>query len=292
MKITPVMQNNINKTNFKGASSQLPKYSEEVMDAISSSISDAFANVLPKAGKNEKPLGPIYSRITKGIAKGIGALAPTNTSKKLVEGLNHFKKPSARMADLASIAITFFYVNNTMKSKKIDEDRKMPLAINNVTVTVVSSTMAALIDKASDVFLDRVKGAFYHQKGVEVLDKVIEKVPSLAKENENDLAELGKTILQSKEFKRGLKDYTKRVEKAKSLTIFSFVVRFLVTVLMVPVAGKLVSMIKNSAQKNTDNTDAVKSDKKDDNDDNKTELKTEKDDDNDDDNNDDKKDKD
>lgn len=246
MKITPVTQYKNNNTNFKGVET---KYSQRVLDAINSSIKDSFTDVLPKAGKDEKEMGKIYNKVTDVIAHAIGKASNTTVSKKCVEALNHFKKPSARMADLASFAITFFYVNNTRKSEKIPEERKMPLMVNNITVTAVSSTMAALIDKGSDVFLDRVKGAFYQEKGKQVLDKVIEKAPEVLEKGEDGIKELGKDILDSKEFRKGLRDYTKRVEKAKSLTIFSFTVRFLVTVLMVPVAGKIVEVIKEKAGK-------------------------------------------
>lgn len=246
MKITPAMAYKNNQTNFKGSEA---KYSQKVLDVINSSIKESFSDVLPKAGKDAKEMGPMYDRITDGIGHVIGRASNTKLSQKLVEGLNHFKKPSARMADLASFAITFFYVNNTRKSEKIPEERKMPLMVNNITVTAVSSTMAALIDKASDVFLDRVKGAFYQQKGREVLDKVIEKAPEVLEGGEEGIAKLGKDILNSKEFRKGLRDYTKRVEKAKSLTIFSITVRFLVTVLMVPVAGKIVQLIKEKTLK-------------------------------------------
>lgn len=241
MRITPVSQYKKNSTNFKGMES---KYSQKVMDVINSSIKESFSDVLPKAGKDAKEMGKVYDKITDGIGHVIGSATNTTFSKKCVEALNHFKKPSARMADLASFAITFFYVNNTRKSEKIPEERKMPLMVNNITVTAVSSTMAALIDKGSDVFLDRVKGAFYQEKGKQVLDEVIKKAPEVLEKGEDGIKELGKDILNSKEFRKGIRDYTKRVEKAKSLTIFSFTVRFLVTVLMVPVAGKIVEIIK------------------------------------------------
>lgn len=246
MKIAPATQYN-NYTNFKGLEN---KYSPKVVDAIKSSIEESFKSVLPEITEKTEELGPIYDKITDGIGHVIGRCSNTKISQKCVSALNHFKKPSARMADLASFAITFFYVNNTRKSEKIPEERKMPLMVNNITVTAVSSTMAALIDKASDVFLDRVKGAFYEEKGTEVLDKVIKKAPEVLNKGEKGIKELGKDILSSKEFRKGLKQYTKGVEKAKSLTIFAFTVRFLVTVLMVPVAGKIVKIIKEKAIKN------------------------------------------
>ena len=268
MQVTPVTRNT--NTNFKGTSS-IAKYSDDVQKVITQSIDSAFENVLLKTAKElgnnnenklfkglretkiattiKKATDKVQNKITKGIAWAIGKSANTEPSKKMVFGLSHFKKISARMADLASFAITFFYVNNTRKSKKIEEERKMPLMVNNIAVTVVSSTMAALIDKGSDVVLDRVKGALCLKKGKQVLDNVIEKVPDIEKElNGRNIQEFADDILKSKEFRMKIKDYTKRFEKAKSLTIFSFVVRFLVTVLMVPVAGAIVKKIKEKAQ--------------------------------------------
>lgn len=266
MKITPVTQNK-NNANFKGASS-IAKYSDELQNVITNAINGSFENVLkqveekapskisefinniPAIKKINKKTNEIYKKGINGIAWLIGQASDTKLSKKLVNGLSHFKKPSARMADLASFAITFFYVNNTRKSKKIEKERKMPLMINNITVTVVSSTMAALIDKGSDVILDRVKGALCLKKGEEVLNNVIKNASDLIdKTDGKSIEQLAEDILKSKEFRIKVKDYTKRFEKAKSLTVFSFTVRFLVTVLMVPVAGKIVKIVKEKMAK-------------------------------------------
>ena len=229
-------------------------------------ISDFFKKntILNKIKKIRKSAN---NKVIDGIAAIIGKAANTNTSEKLVETLSHFKKPSARMADLASFAITFFYVNNTRKSKKIEEDRKMPLMVNNITVTAVSSTMAALIDKGSDVVLDRVKGSLCFEKGKNVVDNVLNTVPDITdKLNGHSIEDLTEDILRSKEFRIKVKDYAKRFEKAKSLTIFSFTVRFLITVLMVPVAGKIVKLIKENTinkdkHQNIENSHPEKKDK-------------------------------
>ncbi len=277
MKITPVVQNGKNQ-NFKGAST-ISKYGDDVQNAIKIAIESSFQNIFAEADKVNKEPNKIikfindidfvkktkeyankgYEQIIKGIAWVIGKASNTETSKNLVNKLNKFKKPSARMADLASFAITFFYVNNTRKSKKIEEERKMPLMINNITVTAVSSTMAALIDKGSDVVLDRVKGALCLQKGKEVLDNVITSMPDIANKIEGkNIEELSEDILRSREFRTKIKEYTKNFNKAKSLTVFAITVRFLVTVLMVPVAGKIVKLVKEKTkhQALTENTQA------------------------------------
>ena len=273
MKIAPIQNNSRNNVNF-GAVSSITKYGDNIQNAIVNSINKSFDNVLPKINENEKELGPIYNKITDTIASIIGKSANTGVSKKLVDVLNKFKKPSARMADLASFAITFFYVNNTRKSEKIEEERKMPLMVNNIAVTVVSSTMAALIDKFSDVALYRVKGALYNQKGAQVLEQTLNVIKNnnLTDElNGRSIEELGRDILSSQEFIKNIREYSKRFEKAKSLTIFSITVRFLVTVLMVPVVGKLVKIIKEHIKNNPQQAQTVqntaKADKDDDDDD-------------------------
>ena len=270
MKIAPVQNNPKNNVNF-GAVSSISKYGDNLQNAIVKSIDKSFDNILPKISDNEKELGPIYDKITDGIASIIGTAANTGISKKLVNTLNKFKKPSARMADLASFAITFFYVNNTRKSKKIEEERKMPLMVNNIAVTVVSSTMAALIDKFSDVALDRVKGALYNQKGTQALENTVNAIKNnanLAQEFKgHSVEELGKDILSSQEFIKNIREYSKRFEKTKSLTIFAVTVRFLVTVLMVPVVGKLVKMIKEHINKDAQQVQSRQSAAKTDNDD-------------------------
>lgn len=270
MKIAPVQNSPKNNVNF-GAVSSISKYGDNLQNAIVKSIDKSFDNILPKISDNEKELGPIYDKITDGIASIIGTAANTGVSKKLVNTLNKFKKPSARMADLASFAITFFYVNNTRKSKKIEEERKMPLMVNNIAVTVVSSTMAALIDKFSDVALDRVKGALYNQKGTQALENTVNAIKNnanLAQEFKgHSVEELGKDILSSQEFIKNIREYSKRFEKTKSLTIFAITVRFLVTVLMVPVVGKLVKMIKEHINKDAQQVQSRQSAAKTDNDD-------------------------
>lgn len=270
MKIAPVQNSPKNNVNF-GAVSSISKYGDNLQNAIVKSIDKSFDNILPKISDNEKELGPIYDKITDGIASIIGTAANTGVSKKLVNTLNKFKKPSARMADLASFAITFFYVNNTRKSKKIEEERKMPLMVNNIAVTVVSSTMAALIDKFSDVALDRVKGALYNQKGTQALENTVNAIKNnanLAQEFKgHSVEELGKDILSSQEFIKNIREYSKRFEKTKSLTIFAVTVRFLVTVLMVPVVGKLVKMIKEHINKDAQQVQSRQSAAKTDNDD-------------------------
>ncbi len=227
------------------------------------------------------------------IAKLIGKIADTKAGKKLVEGSAHFEKPSARWSDMASIAITYFYVQNTAKSKKIDEERKLPLMINNVMVTVASSTAAFLIDKFTDKPMEDIFKGYLKKHESTLHDKSnINAVKTLAKALEgradadevktlmrhsDDLLEGGldgmsqnlkdaiEALKNNDVVKRAIKEKIienddvakiaaagfekqaskiyKNISKTKSLTVFTLTVRFLVTVLMTPVIGKVVAMV-------------------------------------------------
>ncbi len=268
MKLTPTMSN---AQSFKG---NLEGYAPEVKSGIEKIIKDTFEPVLLNETKYEKfgdklkkmPLfekaGNLKSKIPfmdsaqtavknanvkiqDGIADVIGKASTTKLSKKLVVGLSKLPKPAARMSDLASIAVTYFYVNNTRKSSKIAEERKMPLMINNVLITAVSSTMAFTIDAFSDVFLKGARNALAENKATDVIKKATEQFPDLAKKGDDKaLGKLAEDVIGSSGFKKALGDFEGRLGKAKSLTVFSFVVRFLVTILMVPVTGKLVDMVE------------------------------------------------
>ncbi len=229
----------------------------------------------------------------EGIAKLIGKIAPTKVGQKLVEGTAHFDKPSARWSDLASIAITFCYVQNTAKSEKIDEERKLPLMINNVMVTAASSTAAFLIDKYTDKPMEYLLRGFIKGKGGELhkrADKNIIETLGTALEKGKDAVDIDALKLHSDELLKdgldGITDNLKQsietlknnetvqravkekiidsddiakmaaagfekqaksiyggISKAKSLTVFTLTVRFLVTVLMTPVIGQVVAFV-------------------------------------------------
>lgn len=225
------------------------------------------------------------------IAKAIGAIAPTKVGQKLVKTTSRFDKPTARWSDFASVAITYFYVRNTYKSETMDEDRKLPLMINNVMVTAASSTAALLIDKYTDKPMENLLRGFINNRSDELFEKSKENIVETlqtALEKGKDKVDIDKLkrhaddLLNGTEIKGSLKKAIEKlagdktvqkaiqegiienddimkmavsgfesqakkilgsISKAKSLTIFTLTVRFLVTVLMTPVIGRVVDFV-------------------------------------------------
>ena len=291
---------------FKGGLNSSPSFKGG--DRVSQVI-DLSKETIKKTGL----LGTIKNGYTDAlgepIAKLYGKLSGTKAARKIIEGTSHFDKPSPRWSDLASFAITFFYVNNTRKSEKIDEDRKLPLMINNVMVTAASSAAAATLDKITDKPMENILKGYIKHHEVELHDKSnihIKKVLSSVKDNlhptdadKNSIKNLmknGREILENGAdglsehlqdairalngdgvVKKAIQDGLIKSEevaemaaagfsqqaskvfnnmaKTKSLTIFTITVRFLVTVLMTPVIGKVVAIVKKKMGKDQEAKD-------------------------------------
>ncbi len=273
-----------------------PSFTGSLNDTEKSGNQPSFTGALGNAKKAYDDF------LGEPIAKLIGKFAPTKVGQGLVRTAAKFEKPAARWSDMASIAITYFYVNNTRKSEKIEEDRKLPLIVNNIMVTAASSAAAFLIDKYTDKPVEHLLSGYMKKHGSEMFQKsngsVIENVKkginnasdfdlknmtkhsaellSGGVENLSDVAKTGIKELQNNDvIKEGIKKglfksddvakmalsgfekyagkINKNISKAKSLTVFTLTVRFLVTVLMTPVIGKVVEFIKNKTN-NDDKT--------------------------------------
>ena len=197
------------------------------------------------------------------LAVGIENLAMTTGGEKAVKVLSKSKKPSARMADLESALLTCYWVQNTIRSKKIDPDQKLGLNVHTVLVTLVSSTCAFIIDKLFDKPVDIARNT-YATEVKKVVNSTVDKLGKSASKEQifETVKEEAKSLLGTENIakqisKVGLDDekmisnaidklannYKGNISKLKSLTVFTLVVRFLVPVLMVPISGKLKKKI-------------------------------------------------
>jgi len=76
--------------------------------------------------------------------------------KGIVEAFaKNSKKISARMGDIESFAITGYWIQNTMRSKKIEQDRKFGFNLHTGLVTLVSSAAAFIIDWSLDGLIEK-----------------------------------------------------------------------------------------------------------------------------------------
>ena len=218
MRINSLMNNKIQNTGHI-QQSQSFKGVEKAAQAIVNEI-----NVKPpkKDGFIEEKLNK-YLHLDKHIARGAAKLSQTKASQSLVEWTRKRDHGAARWCDIESVAVTFFYMWNTWKSDKVDEERKVPSMIQNAAVTIASSTAAALVDGALDPLIDKI--------GLKYME--------LEKNNPDLIKEIGG---------RSAKDFYDAIKKLKSNTAFTAVVRFIVPVLMVPVVGKIVAKLNEKKE--------------------------------------------
>lgn len=180
--------------------------------------SQARALKKSEAPQNTSFKGGIREGIVEGLAQKIAQFSKTKISDQTIKGLARYERPATVLSHLSSVAVTFFYLQNTAKSKKIPEERKPSLMINTVALTAVSSAIVPLVDKMTD--------------------KLVRSLSAAYKEVNPGLAE------------QAYDSFTKTTDKMKSLFVFTFIVRYAVPVLMVPVTGAIVRMYnKNKEEK-------------------------------------------
>lgn len=223
--------------------------------------------------------GSLKDTVINSIALNVEKLSMSKAGESCVNSLASLpkvlNKPSARMADIESVLVTLYWINNTLKSKKIEPSQKLGLNVHSATVTLVSSTCAFIIDTMLDGLIDKTSAKYGN-----IINEIVQEVPENLKQTKdkekiaNFLKEKASTLLNSEEIVksfsnidfndkelvdktvRGLSStYKKQLSKFKSLTIFTFVVRFLVPVLMVPVSGKIKRKIVEARKEKEQKTE-------------------------------------
>ncbi len=211
------------------AARKLPKKTEFVSLKSAKKGLDKIVAAATKDSKELTGLPKIYDVVTDKIAFAIGKIAPTKPADSIIKGLQHFKKPTPRMADLASIIYTIKLMTDTSKSKKIEKERKPALIINSALVTVASSTLAMLVDNVTDPILKEM-GNRYAKLDPATFKKAEASIKSQTKHAEEWLSNA---------------DFAKGLSKFKSLSIFTLLVRILVPILSIPITGKITEWFVN-----------------------------------------------
>ncbi len=218
------IQNGTDFTLLKAAKNGLANAGAKAAEENGTAVIDVIKNT-----KVFQSWDKLYDSLTDQIAFTIGKIAPTKPADSIIKGLQHFKKPTPRMADLASIIYTIKLMTDTSKSKKIEKERKPALIINAALVTVVSSTLAMVIDNVTEPILKKMNETYANLDPAQ-FKKAEASIKSKAKNIEGYLSNA---------------DFAKGLNKLKSLTIFSLVVRVLVPVLSIPVTGKITQCFVN-----------------------------------------------
>ena len=226
--------------------------------------------------------GKVTNALATALANGVERFSMTTAGEGAVTKLAKFKKPSARMADLESILLTTYWLQNTTRSKKIDPDQKLGLNIQTALVTVVSSLTAALIDKALDKPMKKIESSFgevltsnisnlkeeiKNGKDVSNLQATIKEACSNLAGSAGIAKKLAQVGLNDEEALKGAigeltKSYGKKLSKLKSLTIFTLIVRLIIPVAMVPIGGTIKNKFKQFKAKHDEQMKAKNAENK------------------------------
>lgn len=191
--------------------------------------------------------------------KFMGWIAEKSKGSNLL--FNHFTA-------IGSLITSGLYMYKTLENKNMDKDRKQTLAINQGLTFAISTVGAYALDKSVDKWWDKVIQKYAgHRIGESNLHESIS--------NKNlEILEFNKTVKNPKEMKQ-LYTLEKYIEKFhpdkwtenldhcingmglfKKMLIFGMVYRYLVPVLVTPIANKIGE--HNLAQKKAKEAEAAK----------------------------------
>lgn len=115
------------------------------------------------------------NQFSNSVAKGLGKILDTKTFQKFAEKLKNNDNMPTHIFSATGILLSSFFILSTAKSKKIDDARKKPLMVNTAISCAIATTGGYTIDKMLknpiDKFIDNFK-AF--NKGNPKLHKYID----------------------------------------------------------------------------------------------------------------------
>ena len=156
-----------------------------------------------------------YDRFTDGLAKGIGKIIDSNSMQSFAKKF-HDTNLATHIFSATGILLSSFFIYSTAKSKKIEEERKKPLMLN----TAISCAMAT----AGGYTLDKT------------LDKPIQKFINNFKAAHINDPKLHK--------------YMDGIKIAKSAFIFGMLYRFVVPIISMVLAEKVIERPNKKLDKN------------------------------------------
>lgn len=153
------------------------KAKSEALNSKLNTQKDEFKKMMNKGNANVSFKGSPVDSAIDCTASLIEHAGMSKIGENLTKALSYTKKPSARMADLESLGITCYWLQNTARSKKIEPSQKLGLNVHSALVTAVSSTAAFIIDWALDGLIDKSKDNYKNK--LEKIAKNIKTNPSL-----------------------------------------------------------------------------------------------------------------
>lgn len=155
-----------------------------------------------------------YDRFTDGLAKGMGKIIDSKPVQEFAKKY-HDTNIATHIFSATGILLSSFFIFSTAKNKKIEEERKKPLMINTAISCAIATIGGYTIDKALDKPL---------QKFTDKFEAVHKNSPKFHK------------------YKDGIKI-------AKSALIFGMLYKFVVPVISMFLAEKVVEKQNKSINK-------------------------------------------
>ena len=146
-----------------------------------------------------------YDRLTDGLAKGFGKIIDTKPVQNFAKNF-HDTNIATHIFSATGILLSSFFIVSTAKNKKIEEERKKPLMLN----TAISCAIATVGGYTIDKMLDKP------------IQKFIDKFENIHKNNPK------------------LHKYQEGIKIAKSALIFGMLYRFVVPVISMFLAEKVI----------------------------------------------------
>ena len=221
---------------------------------------------MKKAAEGSKlfqPLKAAYNNATDWMAMHVFSKIVNNkTVQNIADKIKNNNSLFNHFMAIGSLITSGLYIQKTLTNKQLDKDRRNTLAVNQTLTFAVSTVGAYSIDKSLNKWWNNVTAKY---AGIQLND------PNFAKDYQKALAEVAKKNEALKaanknlaknqriplelaprieEFLKNHKDYKPEVHELlskkitgmgllKSMIIFGTVYRFLVPVLVTPIANKI-----------------------------------------------------
>jgi hypothetical protein len=154
---------------------------------------------------------------TDGFARVLGAIASFPPLQSIAEKLANSQNGMLHLSSAVSIILTGRTIKDIYRSKKIEEEQKLPLVLNEFLTTATTVTAGYVIDKK--------------------LDKGYKRFTDIFKNVNADM------------YAKNPTGWDKGLKYAKTFVVIGFIYRYLGPVVVTPIANRLSALIVNHSGK-------------------------------------------
>lgn len=242
---------------------QIPAFTGKPAEAIGQEMANAA-----RGSKIFEPFTKMYDNMTSWIAKNVISHVVNNKGvQKFAENFKNNDMLFNHMLAMGSLITSGLYVKKTLDNKDMDKDRKNTLAINQVLTFIISTIGAYSMDKSLNKWWSKVTNKYVGiqindkdfasefgktLKDVAVRNKEIKEANKKLAKGDRKLLEQAprvdeylksyikdKNVALSEENLKSLTNRIKGMGLLKKMVVFGLVYRFIVPVLVTPIANKI-----------------------------------------------------